>query len=165
MAQVTGRWTWDAASGYYYNELYRWYYDATTGWYYGGEPVAWTQQPATLPAAARWENAPREGGPAAAKEEAAPSTSKAAAAAVAPQPVAAGAAGAAVASTAGRPAPAAAPLQRAVPAHPMQNIGGYQAPLQGRIGGAKGVGNKAPAAGGAPGSSAGSGAASDKVRM
>eukprot|EP00877_Chromochloris_zofingiensis_P009045 jgi/Chrzof1/4394/Cz14g11150.t1 len=61
-AAIAGKWVWDEASVYYYNELHRWYYDSRTKWYYGGTPVAWTQTP-SMPAVAMFGTAPLEGGP------------------------------------------------------------------------------------------------------
>lgn len=42
-------------TGYHYNALHRWYYDTKSKTYYGGEPADWTQQPSSLPHAARFE--------------------------------------------------------------------------------------------------------------
>ena len=107
----------NAEAGYYYNAVHRWYYDTKSKMYYGGEPVAWTAKP-DLPAAARYE---------AQHPAAAPP-----AAAARPKPPAAAAAAAARAPTMG---------QRVAPKHPMGNVGGFQMPDVGDLGGAKGVGH------------------------
>jgi WW domain-binding protein 4 len=142
-ALSAGVWEWDAGSGYYYNEAKRWYYDPKTKWYYGGEPVAWAQDPPkdSLPAASRFGVAAHTGGPEPPYKR--PSSSAAAAggsgsgsgAPVVPARLAAGvASGAVVVKTVKKVV--------ALPQHPQALIGGHQMHhVEGKIGGAKGVGS------------------------
>jgi hypothetical protein len=123
-----GSWEPQPSTGYYYNARHRWYYDKGSRQYYGGEPAAWTAAP-PIPREARYESmrAAALGGGGAEAGGAAP------AAAAASRPAAAAAGGGAV-----------LPGMQAAARHPQAGVGGYQMPLAGRIGGAKGVGFAAP---------------------
>jgi hypothetical protein len=117
-----------AETGYYYNAAQRWYYDAHSRQYYGGEPADWTQNP-PIPREARYEvmtRPPPPPGPAPAREGGA-------------RPAGAAAAGvAAAAAAAGRVLPGM--RISATASHPQAGVGGAQMPTDGRIGGARGVG-------------------------
>jgi WW domain-binding protein 4 len=138
-ALSAGVWEWDAGSGYYYNEAKRWYYDPKTKWYYGGEPVAWAQDPpeGSLPRASRFGVAAHTGGPEPPYKR--PAAEAAAggsgAAPTVPARLAAGvASGAVVVKTVKKVV--------ALPQHPQALIGGHQMHhVEGKIGGAKGVGS------------------------
>lgn len=113
--------------------------------YYGGDPVEWTSNPA-IPREARYEvmnkplPPPAHPPPAAALANAKPA---------APAAAAAGSGGSSSAVGGGvRPAAAAAATAAAagvragskvVKVHPLADVGGYQMPSVGRIGGAKGL--------------------------
>ncbi|PNW83158.1 hypothetical protein CHLRE_06g309150v5 [Chlamydomonas reinhardtii] len=126
-AAEAGQWTWDKGSGYYYNETHRWYYDPKTQWYYGGEPApAWSQTP-PLPASALFGTAPHTGGPVPLGHG--PGT--------APDPSGSGAAAAAPPGVFEKKTVTRAVV---VPKHPASDIGGYQAPKTGRVGGGMGAG-------------------------
>ncbi|KAI8467732.1 MAG: hypothetical protein J3K34DRAFT_480668 [Monoraphidium minutum] len=142
-ADAAGGWEWDAAAAYYYNEKHRWYYDPKTKWYYGGEPVAWAQDPpvASLPPAARFGRAPHLGGP---EPPFDPKKARAAAAAAAGGGGGGGGGGAAGVVRGGGGGVAYETVKKvvALPQHPQALIGGHQLHhVQGKIGGAKGVGS------------------------
>ena len=59
---MNGTWEADAGSGYLYNAVQRWYYDVGTSMYYGGEPAAWTSDPA-IPTSARYRPATQQDTP------------------------------------------------------------------------------------------------------
>ncbi len=122
-AAALGAWEPQPSTGYYYNARHRWYYDKSSGQYYGGEPAAWTAAP-PIPREARYESMR-----AAALGGAEASAAAPAAAAAASRSAAAAAAGGSV-----------LPGMQAAARHPQAGVGGYQMPLAGRIGGAKGVG-------------------------
>jgi len=114
----------------YYHQPLRWYYDHKTSWYYGGEPLAWTQTP-SMPSAALFGTASHEGGPAAGTGSASVQQGNR---------NSTGAAAAAAAAAAAGPAVKVVRKVVQLPAHPQAAIGGHQMPVEGRIGGAKGVG-------------------------
>jgi len=138
--KAMGTWTWDSESSLYYQETYRWYFDEKTQYYYGGDPPEWIQEPPTssLPREARFPSA------------ATSTTAAAAAAVVSSSSLAAstnnGGSISIVSSSSNSDSTNLAKVQvgpaAAVKkyAHPMMNLGGYQAPLTGKIGGAKGTG-------------------------
>lgn len=108
---------------------HRWYYDPKTQWYYGGEPApAWSQTP-PLPASALFGTAPHTGGPVPLGHG--PGT--------APDPSGSGAAAAAPPGVFEKKTVTRAVV---VPKHPASDIGGYQAPKTGRVGGGMGAGER-----------------------
>ncbi len=104
-----------------------------------------------MTAAARFENLPKEGGPAALEQQQ-QQRQPAAAAAGAPRPGPSGSAAAAAAAA----GPGAKVVKRVIqlPSHPQAAIGGYQLPSAGKVGGAKGVGHSATGADAAAGAAA-----------
>ncbi|KAG2436091.1 hypothetical protein HYH02_011602 [Chlamydomonas schloesseri] len=140
LAAEAGQWTWDKASGYYYNETHRWYYDPKTQWYYGGEPApSWSQSP-PLPASALFGTAPHIGGPVPLGHGPGTAPGADAAGAGAAPGAAAGGSGRAAAAPPGVFEKKVVTRTLAVPKHPVSDIGGYQAPTTGRVGGAMGAG-------------------------
>lgn len=125
-----GKWVFDSTTRYYYNDLHRWYYDEKTKYYYGGEPPAWTVSP-DIPEPALFGSAPHEGGPVPYAAYRKPKTTSAPEPALKQRPPAHTIADETVTKVID------------LPQHPLANAGGYQMPLAGRVGAAKGVGGQA----------------------
>ena len=139
-----------ADTGYYYNAIQRWYYDLKSKMYYGGDPADWTNTP-PIPKEALY-GASRDppsriapiAGSSGARPAAAASTTGGSSVSVTATTTAA--VGNRIIMT-GRVPQTILPGQKAVAAHPLAGIGGYQMPEIGRIGGAKGFGAGAGASG------------------
>lgn len=108
----TRHWKFHQESGYYYNPLYGWYYDVKSKMYYGGSPPDWTDSP-NIPSAEYYGAVyTRQSDPLLAATE---QTEPAVRNSKYPQGM------------------------RVTKAHPLADIGGYQMPTEGVIGGGRGV--------------------------
>uniref|UniRef100_A0A7S1GFX3 Matrin-type domain-containing protein n=1 Tax=Picochlorum oklahomense TaxID=249345 RepID=A0A7S1GFX3_9CHLO len=107
----TRHWKFHQESGYYYNPLYGWYYDVKSKMYYGGSPPDWTRSP-NIPSGEYYGAVHTQSDPLlAATEQEKPAVGKS----KYPQGM------------------------RVTKAHPLADIGGYQMPTEGVIGGGRGV--------------------------
>lgn len=115
--KILGEWVYDEESQYYYNAVQRYYFDSESQMYYGGEPIEWTSAP-SIPTDAYY---PGTAPPAAAGEGTKP--------------------GLAAAGSKRPPGTVVVKRVVSVPKHPLADLGGYQMPTVGAIGGAKDLGD------------------------